>query len=274
MHLPGGPRMHYLDEGQGEPILALHGNPTWSFYYRALVTGFRDGYRVVVPDHVGCGLSDKPQDYAYTLRSHIDNAEALVDRLGLGPFNLVVHDWGGAIGMGLAARRPDQVRRILFLNTAAYRSDWMPGGLALARLPLLGDLLIRGLNAFVLGALWTSTVKPLPGPVKAGYKAPYDSWANRIATLRFVQDIPMGPDHRSYGTLAEVERGLPLLAGKPKAFVWGARDWVFTDRFLNRWREIYPEAEFLRLADCGHYVMEDAPEVVLARLRALLARPA
>ena len=123
LHLPSGPRMHFLDEGQGEPILALHGNPTWSFYYRELVKGLRGTNRVVVPDHVGCGLSDKPQDYPYTLRTHIDNVEALVDRLELGPFNLVVHDWGGAIGMGLAGRRPDLVKRILFLNTAAYRSE-------------------------------------------------------------------------------------------------------------------------------------------------------
>lgn len=273
MHLPSGQRMHYLDEGQGEPILAVHGNPTWSFYYRELVKAMRGEHRVVVPDHIGCGLSDKPQDYPYRLKTHIDNLEALVDRLELPAFNLVVHDWGGAIGMGLAARRPDLVKRILFLNTAAYRSDWMPRILAVARIPLLGALLIRGLNAFVLGALWTSTKRSIPPAIASGYRAPYNSWANRVATLRFVQDIPMKPCHPSYATLAEVEQGLPKLSGKPKTVVWGALDHVFTDRFLERWQQIYPEAEVHRLADVGHYVMEDASERVLAHLRSLLARP-
>jgi len=273
MHLPSGPRMHYLDEGQGEPILALHGNPTWSFFYRELVKAMRGTHRVVVPDHIGCGFSDKPQDYAYRLKTHIDNAEALVDRLDLPPFNLVVHDWGGAIGMGLAVRRPQRVKRILFLNTGAFRCHFMPRILWLARCPVLAPLLIRGLNAFVLGALWTSTKRSIPPVVAAGYRAPYDSWAHRVAVLRFVQDIPMTPRHPSYPTLQEVEEGLPRLSGKPKSIVWGALDRVFDDRFLTRWREIYPEAEVHRFEDVGHYSMEDASERVLIRLRALLARP-
>jgi haloalkane dehalogenase len=273
MHLPSGPRMHYLDEGQGEPILALHGNPTWSFYYRELVKAMRGTHRVVVPDHIGCGLSDKPQDYAYRLQTHIDNVEALVDRLDLPPFNLVVHDWGGAIGTGLAIRQPERVKRILFLNTGAFRCSFMPRILWLARCPVLGPLLIRGLNAFVLGALLTSTKRSIPPAVWAGYRAPYDSWAHRVAVLRFVQDIPMTPRHPSYQTLQRIEEGLPVLSGKPKTVVWGALDKVFDDRFLARWREIYPEAEVHRLEDVGHYSMEDASERVLIQLRALLARP-
>lgn len=284
LHLapPGGSaarpseRMHYLDEGSGEPVLALHGNPSWSFYYRELVKGLRETHRVIVPDHVGCGLSDKPQEYPYTLKQHIDNVEALVDRLHLGPFNLVVHDWGGAIGMGLAGRRPDLVKRIAILNTGAFRSDWMPLGLSFVRLPVVGDLLVRGLNGFALGALATCVMhrSRLTHEVRSGYLAPYDSWAHRIATLRFVQDIPMAPTHPSWRTLLQVERGLPLLADRPKLIAWGARDWVFNDRFLDRWREIYPDAEVHRFADAGHYVMEDAHERILPLVRDLLARPA
>ncbi|MGI5843708.1 MAG: alpha/beta fold hydrolase [Candidatus Xenobium sp.] len=273
IHLPSGPRMHYLDEGEGEPILALHGNPTWSFYYRELVKAMRTEYRVVVPDHIGCGFSEKPQDYNYRLTQHIDNLEALVDRLDLEPFNLVMHDWGGAIGMGLAVRKPERVKRILLLNTAAFRMPIMPRILLLARCPILAPLLIRGFNAFVLGALLTSTKRTMPPVVWSGYKAPYDSWANRVAILRFVQDIPMTPRHPSYQTLTEIEQGLPLLADKPISVAWGALDRVFDDRFLERWKEIFPEADFVRFGDVGHYSMEDASERVLMRLRDLLARP-
>ena len=110
----GPHRMHYLDEGQGETLLMLHGNPTWSFYYRNLVKGLRSQYRCVVPDHIGCGLSDKPQEYNYTLSQHIDNLAALVDHLNLDHLTLVMHDWGGSIGMGLAVRAPEKIKRLIF----------------------------------------------------------------------------------------------------------------------------------------------------------------
>ena len=108
-----GGRQHYLDEGRGPAVVMLHGNPTWSFYYRNLVLALRDEHRVIVPDHMGCGLSDKPQEYTYTLRQHIDNLEHLLDEeLQVPEVDLVVHDWGGAIGMGYAVRHPERIRQI------------------------------------------------------------------------------------------------------------------------------------------------------------------
>lgn len=279
MYLPNtGARMHFLDECKAEPgkerepIVCVHGNPTWSFYYRELVKAFSPHHRVVVPDHIGMGLSDKPQKYDYCLCRHIDNLELLLEKLNLEPFTLVVHDWGGAIGMGYAVRHPEKIKHILFLNTAAYRSPFMPVTIRLARVPLLGSLLVRGLNAFVLGAILTSTKRPISSYIASGYKAPYNSWANRVAVLRFVQDIPMEPEHKSYETLKEIELNLPKLAAIPKTFVWGALDHVFNDKFLQHWQTIYPEAEYHRLDDVGHYVMEDASERVFEHLRALLAR--
>src|SRR3989338_6551111 len=106
-----GVRYHYVDEGRGEPVVLLHGNPTWSFYYRRLILDLRQRYRVIAPDHIGCGFSDKPQRYAYTLEQHIANGQALIERLGLARIALVMHDWGGAIGMGSATRHPDTVAR-------------------------------------------------------------------------------------------------------------------------------------------------------------------
>src|SRR5829696_4990519 len=119
---PAG-RLHYLDEGTGDPVVMLHGNPTWSFYYRDLVLALRDKYRCVVPDHIGCGLSDKPpaEKYDYSLRSRIDDLEALLDHLDLREnLTLVLHDWGGMIGMGYAARHPERVKRIVAMNTGAF----------------------------------------------------------------------------------------------------------------------------------------------------------
>ncbi|MGM9991657.1 MAG: alpha/beta fold hydrolase [Candidatus Bruticola sp.] len=279
MYIPNtGLRMHFIDECQvgpdreREPIVCVHGNPTWSYYYRELVKAFSPHHRVVVPDHIGMGLSDKPQHYNYCLRTHIDNFELLMDKLNLEPFTMVVHDWGGAIGLGYAVRYPEKIKRILFLNTAAYRSPFMPSIIKLARVPVLGSLLVRGLNAFVLGALLISTKRPISSYVASGYIAPYNSWANRIGVLRFVQDIPMEPAHQSYQTLKEIELSLPKLVSIPKTFVWGGLDCVFNDKFLRRWQEIYPDAEFHRLDDVGHYVMEDASERVFEHLRKLLAR--
>ncbi|MGM9999221.1 MAG: alpha/beta fold hydrolase [Candidatus Bruticola sp.] len=279
MYVPNtGLRMHFIDECQAEPgrerepIVCVHGNPTWSYYYRELVKAFRPHHRVIVPDHIGMGLSDKPQHYNYCLSSHIDNFELLMDKLNLEPFTMVVHDWGGAIGLGYAVRHPEKVKRILFLNTAAYRSPFMPSVIKLARVPVLGSLLVRGLNAFVIGALLISTKRPISSYTASGYIAPYNSWSNRIGVLRFVQDIPMDQSHPSYQTLKEIELNLPKLASIPKTFVWGGLDRVFNDNFLRRWQTIYPDAEFHRLNDAGHYVMEDASEVVFEHLRNLLAR--
>lgn len=273
--LPDGTRYHYLDEGEGEPVLMVHGNPTWSFYWRSLVGALRDGHRVVVPDHVGCGLSDKPQDYGYRLAQHIRNLEELVDRLDLRDVTLVVHDWGGPIGLGVAVRQPERFKRIVITNTAAFHSNLMPRTLKLARVPFVGEGLIRGLNAFALGATWLALKnrKRMTRAVRAAYLGPYGSWADRIATHRFVVDIPMDPDHPSWETLVDVETRLHRLAGKPVMLVWGERDWVFTTAFLDAWVERFPQAEVHRFADVGHLLLEDAPERVVPLVEAFVARP-
>lgn len=269
--------MHFIDEkpqngGESEPIVCLHGNPTWSFYYRDVIKAFRSERRVIVPDHLGMGLSEKIEHYPYSLKDHIDNLEFLLHKLDVAPFTLVVHDWGGAIGMGYAVRHPEMIKHILFMNTAAYRSPFMPSTIRLARLPIVGDVLLRLFNLFVWGSLFTSTKKDIPASIASGYLAPYDSWSNRVGVLRFVQDIPMEPSHKSYKTLVEIEEKLSLLNGVPKVFMWGVGDHVFNDRFFRHWQSIYPEAEFNRLEDAGHYVMEDASERVIESLRSLIAR--
>ena len=257
--------MHYVDEGRGSTLLLVHGNPTWSFHWRNLIIGLRDKHRLVAPDHIGCGLSDKPQSYNYRLAQHIANLVEFIDRLDLREITLVAQDWGGAIGLGAALRRQDRFARFVLLNTAAFRSTRMPWRIRICRTPLLGTLAVRGMNAFVRAALWMAVEKRdhMNAAVRSGITAPYDTWAHRIAIDRFVKDIPMSPGHPSYQTLADIEHGLPELAGKPFQFIWGLRDWCFTPPFLDRFLEFFPDAEVHRLADAGHWVLEDADERIV-----------
>jgi haloalkane dehalogenase len=273
-----GLRYHYLDEGSGEPVVMLHGNPTWSFYYRELVRGLRDEYRTVVPDHIGCGLSDKPGDdrYEYTLKQRVLDLEELLDHLGLREnLTLVLHDWGGMIGMAYAHHRPERVKRMVVLNTAGFRmpaGKRLPRSLWLFRNTPLGPLLIRGLNAFCRGAARYCARRPLTGPARDGYLAPYDSWRNRIAVLRFVQDIPLAPGDRSYELVRQVDEGLSRFRHTPMLICWGERDFVFDLDFLAEWQRRFPEAEVHRFPDAGHYVLEDAAAEIVPLVRDFLKR--
>jgi len=261
-----GLRMHYLDEGSPDapPILMVHGNPTWSYYYRDLVSSFRGTHRVIVPDHVGMGLSDKPNEsqYEFTLDRRVADLEALMDSLQLSqPLTLVVHDWGGMIGMTYAVRHPEKIGRIVVLNTGAFRlpaTKKMPWQLKVSRTPIVGALLVRGFNAFCRGAVKDCVMKPMRREVAAGYVGPYDSWADRLAVHRFIQDIPLTPADRAYATVKATEERLGVLANVPMLICWGMHDFVFDEHFLNRWIALFPRAEVHRFSDAGHYVLEDA----------------
>jgi len=272
-----GVRYHYLDEGPADapPILMLHGNPTWSFYYRTLIPELSQRYRVVVPDHVGCGLSDKPRYYPYTLAQHIENLERLIARLSLRDLTLAVHDWGGPIGMGYATRYPDNVARLVVFNTAAFCQPALPLRIKICRIPLFGEVVIQGMNAFARLALIWATRRPerFTPAVRAGYLAPYNTWQNRIALHRFVQDIPLERRHRSRKLLEEIEAGLPLLRDRPMLILWGEDDFCFTPRdFLSEWQKRFPNAEVHLLRGAGHYVVEDAYERILPLMVDFLSR--
>jgi haloalkane dehalogenase len=267
-------RYHYLDEGTGETLLLVHGNPTWSFYWRNVVLALRDRYRLVVPDHIGCGLSDKPVDYSYRLADRIADLTRLVDQLDMTRVTLVAHDWGGAIGMGVAAQRPHRFARFVLGNTAAFRSTIMPWRIRACRIPVLGRLAVQGFNAFARAALRMATRHPerFTPAVRAGFLAPYDTWQHRTAVYQFVRDIPMSPRHPSYQTLLEVEQGLAQFRQHPVLLLWGMQDWCFTPAFLERFLQFLPQAEVERADDAGHYVIEDAADRVGPWIEAFLAR--
>jgi pimeloyl-ACP methyl ester carboxylesterase len=262
--------MHYLDEGEGRAVLMVHGNPTWSFFYRRLVAAMSGGRRCVVPDHLGCGLSDKPQDYPYRLSDHIGNLEHLVDHLNLDRFDLIVHDWGGPIGLAVAEKMADRVGRLVIFNTAAFRSQQMPPSIRIARFPVLGSVLIRGCNAFSRGAVRSAVCRPLRAEVAAGFLYPYRNWNDRVAVNGFIKDIPLSPRHPSYDTLLRIEERLPVLAGIPTLIAWGMQDFVFTKHFLEAWAHHIPNAQVHRFESAGHYLLEDAGDEILPLVKDFL----
>jgi haloalkane dehalogenase len=271
-----GHRYHYLDEGAGPVLLMVHGNPTWSFYWRNLIRALSESYRVIAVDHIGCGLSDKPSqaDYSYRLAQRVADLNHFIEKLDLHQITLVAHDWGGGIGMGAAVAAPERFARFVLMNTAAFRSKHCPWRIRVCRIPILGRLALQGLNLFSLAALSMATAKPerITSAVRAGLLAPYDSWTHRVAVYRFVQDIPMRPSHPSYETLADIEAGLVQFRQHPACLIWGMRDWCFTPWFLERFLDFFPHAEAHQLADAGHYVVEDAHEKIVPLMESFLEK--
>jgi haloalkane dehalogenase len=252
--------MRYVDHGprDGRPVLLLHGNPSWSFLWRDLILALAaKGRRVIAPDHLGMGLSARPQRFL-RLADRIQAVQGLVDHLGLKAFDLGVHDWGGAIGFGLATRMPDRVGRILVTNTGAFLSDNIPRRIALCRAPIIGRLIAQHLDGFAWPATWMAVEKPLSKAVKAGFLAPYGTMARRRAVADFVADIPMEADHPTRPVLAAVEAALPTLQDKPMLLLWGLKDFCFDQTFLAGFIQRFPAARQRLFPDAGHYVLEDS----------------
>jgi haloalkane dehalogenase len=278
----GGHRMSYVDEGDRDapPVLLVHGNPTWSFYWRSLLRSLpARGRRAIAPDHIGMGLSDKPsrQDHPHTLARRVTDLTAFVDGLGLAePVSLVVHDWGGPIGLAWAAEHPDRVADVVVMNTGAFplpADHGLPWMLRAARLPGVSDVLVRRLGAFSLGALVLGTGRAwLPAEARRGLLAPYDRPEHRVAVHAFVQDIPLGPADPAHPVLVRLEERLPLLDARPVQVHWGMKDPVFDADILARVERRLPRAEVFRYPDAGHYVLEDEPETIGARVGAFLDR--
>ncbi len=252
-------RIHYLDEGQGTPVVLVHGNPTWSYYYRDLVTQLAHRYRVVVPDHIGCGLSDKPAKYDYTLENHIDNLLSLLDHLSIRQTSMVVHDWGGPIGLGAVVEGGIELEKLAILNTAAYRSTRIPLRIRICRWPVLGKLLVQGLNGFSRAAIFMAVHKRMSRETARGYLYPYDTWSHRRAIYEFVRDIPLHSAHRSHAALVRIEKSLVKIDESriPVGVFWGGKDFCFDDYYFDQWKLHLPQAHYRYFNEWGHYLLED-----------------
>jgi len=263
---PSGLKQHVIEVGpeDGPVLLFVHGNPTWSFYWRTLIEPLSKTYRCVAVDHIGCGLSDKPQDWTYRLKDHQQNLARIIQALDLRGATLVCHDWGGPIGYGGVLDDPDRFERFLVFNTLS-RFGPFPLSIKMCRWPVVGPLAVRGFNAFLTFALRRGTEKPgqYKGPIGEGYLAPYRNWQDRIAIHRFIDDIPFEANHPTGWARTELAEGIRTQAHKPHLIIWGMQDFVFHQGFLAGWREDVPDAEVIEVQDANHFVVEDAHDRIV-----------
>lgn len=268
--------MHYVDEGAGEPLVLVHGDPTWGYLWRAFIPALSRRHRCVVPDHMGMGKSGANIDlYPYRLAHHIANLEALLLDLDLRGITLVVHDWGGPVGLGFATRHPTRVRQLVLMNTWAFAS-W-PGGpfpkiLALIRSER-GERFVLDRNGYVEAALLGATRHPesLPRTALDAYLAPYPTPESRRALVCWTRDIPVAETDASFAEMQRIERALPVFRDRPVLLAWGMRDPVLPEPVLRMWQALYPHAETLQIEEASHFLQEDAPGPVLERVEAFLA---
>ena len=274
-----GLKYHYIDEGTGDPVVMLHGNPTWSFYFRTLVKELSSEYRTIAPDHIGCGLSDKPDSkiYDYRLQNRVDDLDALMGFLGIREkITLVLHDWGGMIGMAYAVRHSESIGRLVVMNTAVFLPP--PGKRIPIRLKIIrnfrlfANIAVLGFNLFAYSALFMASHKGLSREVKSGLIAPYNCWKNRVAILKFVQDIPLSEKDPSYNLVKETDENLNQFSNIPVLICWGKRDFVFDTEYLDEWKRRFPKAEVYCYPEAGHYVLEDVPNKIVPLIHDFLKR--
>jgi pimeloyl-ACP methyl ester carboxylesterase len=271
-------RMHYVDVGprEGRPVVLLHGNPTWGYLYRNFIGHLAEaGHRAIVPDHLGFGRSEKPDEPdLYRIPRHADRLEALLESLDLREATVVPQDWGGPIGLRWAVRNPDRVHGLFILNTYAHRPRGkvpLPLPLRLFRTPVVGEVMVKGLDLFKKVFLFRAGVvhhERLTDEVKRAYLAPHRSWSERTPILVFPREIPSGPQARLAGYLGDLEAGLEReFRAKPVRIVWAMRDVAFTPQVLEQaWLNTFPEAQVTRIDDAGHYLQEDAHERIVPEL--------
>lgn len=265
MAIVDGTRIHYVDEGEGRPIVLMHGNPTWSFLWRKVIKKLSSlNARIVAPDLVGLGLSEKPEHPAsHTLDFHVTMMSRLVEELDLSDITIVGQDWGGPIVAGVAARAPHRVRAAVFANTSILvpkppiRTTFFH---RLARIPIISDLLFRGLN-FPVPVLdrVQGDRQSIGAYEKRAYAYPLANWRERAAPLGLARMVPNSLNHPSISVLKETDRWIRNFTG-PTALVWGMRDPIL-GRAFYRHREAMPDAHTIETL-AGHFLQEEVPEVL------------
>lgn len=274
-----GVQIHYVDEGRGEPVVLLHGDPTWGYLYRRFIPALSRRRRCIVPDHMGMGKSETPPSPSpYRLRDHVANLEALMLALGLTDITLVLHDWGGPVGLGVATRHPERIKRLVLMNTWAS-APW-PGAPFPRLLEIIrserGERFVLDRNGYLEPALLGTTHhrERLTEEVMAAYRAPFPTPDSRRALLCWSRDIPVADGDPSYAETKRIEDGLSAFDGRPVLLIWGMRDPVLPAHVLGWWQSVYPRAVSYEIDDASHFLQEDAPDEVVGCIEAFLESPA
>jgi len=258
----GGYKMHYVDEGQGPLVILVHGNPTWSFYYREVIKKLRTQFRVIAPDHIGCGLSEHPYGRHFKAADRVTHLQNLVDSLGLKSFSLIMHDWGGSIGTTLAVRNLERIDRLIYLNTTLTETESLPWFIKISSKPFIGKFLTKTTKTFLRLTTNVGAATKLPKRVKKGYFFPYRTAKDRSFVWDFVHDIPFNMDHPTYSGMMEISRGVPELSKKPIQIIWGLKDPCFHQEILTQLMRLFPAARVLEIPTASHLVVEDATDLV------------
>lgn len=267
-----GYKMHYIDEGAGPVVLCLHGNPTWCYLYRNLVRELRGSFRVIAPDFLGCGLSDRTPGVKFRAIDRINQLEEFVTTLGIDRFSIVMHDWGGPLGTGFIIRCLEKVDRVVYLNTTLTETEILPSFIKIAAAPVIGKFFTRHTDTFVRLTTSVGAYTKLTPEVVDGYRAPYTTRQRRDAIWDFVADIPFDHSHPTYSQMVEIAAGLPKVAEKPVKIVWGLRDPCFHREMLSKVAAHFPKAELLEIPEASHLVLDDAPKVAIPAIHEFLAR--
>lgn len=277
-----GERLHYIDEGprDAQPVLLLHGNPTWSYMYRRVIAPLiSEGRRVIAVDHLGFGRSAIPADEsAYTVVRHRARLRALLAEFDLYDVTVVLHDWSGPIALPWVAESSDRVAGLLLLNTFPPR---LPGpigergSLRMLRSKLLGPWLVQKRDVPTEEFLFRSgTAKPdaFDETTKSAYRAPHPGPTTRLPMLVFPREIPLSESAPLARESRHVAEQLPTrLAGKPIGLCWGMKDKLFGPAVLREWAALLPRALLTEVPDAGHFLVEDSPDAVIGALAILLA---
>jgi len=274
-------RMHYIDEGKGQPVLMVHGNPSWSFLYRNFVKGLSDQNRIIAPDLIGFGLSQKPNDVdSYSIQGHVDDVDKLITSLDLNNLTLVFQDWGGPIALAVAARHPQRIKALVVLNTfGAFpplpsmdeNNIDLPFELDMFRAPLIGNLLVKQLGMFENMAMKMATVDhDHLNTVKIAYTDVFTDADDRAGVMAFPQLIPDRLAHPSAQLIKhQVEPFVNNFKGPVKIF-WGMQDPFFPPEMLTQWQHNLPQATTLQIDDASHYLQEDAHDKIVPVLKQFL----
>jgi cis-3-alkyl-4-acyloxetan-2-one decarboxylase len=274
-HSHQGIDIHYIDQGSGESVVMLHGDPTWGFLYRHFISPLSQHHRCIVPDHMGMGKSSTPDDRSlYRLEQHIANLEALLLHLNLDDITLILHDWGGPVGLGFATRHPERIKSLVLMNTWAF-APW-PGGPFPRLLEIIrserGEAFVLRKNGYLEPTLIGTThhSEKLTNTVLDAYRAPFPTPESRLAMLCWSRDIPVRETDTSYAEMKRIEDALPQFNTKPVILVWGMQDPVIQPSILLRWQQLYPHATTHEIEDASHFLQEDAYERIIHLIETFL----
>ncbi len=267
----GPGKIHYIDEGQGKPILFLHGNPDWSFSFRKVIKGLRTDYRCIAPDHIGFGLSEKPINYSYEPWDMAKHLEKLIDHLALKHVTLVVNDWGGPIGFDYCINHPDRVSNIIIMNTWLWPLNNYPLFWVFSKLMSgkTGNLLTGKLNLFSTILLWLAVYdkKSFRGKVHEYYQWPFKASQHRKASIALPHYLMAGKHW-----FQKLWENRNIIQAKNTLLIWGLKDPAFGKHFLRKWQNLLPDSRSVSLVKAGHFPQECQSEMVTSQIKHFLAQ--